>query len=86
MIPMVVYVCWRREGGHRFGIWIPLILLWLLMLPFVLILLPFVIILIALTGGRPIRTLAAIWAFGAASRGTRIAFEKRSSEFLIRIV
>ena len=86
MIPTVVYVRWRREGGYRFGIWIPVILLWLLILPFVLILLPFVIIIIALAGGRPFKTLAACWAFAAASRGTRIAFEQRSSEFLIRIV
>lgn len=86
MMPMALYIRWRRNGGHRFGIWIPLILLWLLMLPFVLILLPFAIVLIALAGGRPIKTLAAFLAIAVASRGTRIAFEDQSSEFLIRIV
>ena len=86
MMPLALYIRWRRDGGHRFGIWFPLVLLWLLMLPFVLILLPFVIVLIALAGGRPIKTLAAIFAMAVASRGTRIAVEKPSGEFLIRIV
>jgi hypothetical protein len=86
MMPMALYIRWRRNGGYRFGIWIPLILLWLLILPFALILLPLAIVLIALAGGRPFKTLAALWAMAAATRGTRIALEKERSEFLIRIV
>jgi uncharacterized membrane protein len=72
VIPLAAYLRWRRPGGRRYTLWLPLFLLWLVLLPLALVLLPFVILALALAGARPFRTLAALLRLFAACPGTRI--------------
>ena len=86
MIPVLVFVRWRRPGGRSYSLWLPLFLVWLILLPVLLVLLPFVVLVLALARARPFGSIAAVWGVLIALTGTEIELDSRNGAFVIRII
>lgn len=85
MIPVLATLRWRRPGGRRHSLWLPLFLVWLVLLPLILILLPMLILVLALAGTRPFATLAGFWNVFAALKGTRIEYQSTDGALVIHV-
>jgi uncharacterized membrane protein len=85
MIPVLALLRWRRPGGRRHSLWLPLFLLWLVLLPLILILLPVLILVLALAGARPFATLAGLWGIFTALKGTQIDFQSADGILVIHV-
>lgn len=76
-----------RPAGWRRGIrlWLPLFLVWLLLLPLLILLLPLLFVGAAIFGFNLWRTLRAMNAFVAASRGTHVEVDKNDRKIFIQL-
>lgn len=84
-MPVLALLRWRRPGGRRHSLWLPLFLLWLVLLPLILILLPILILALAVAGARPFATLTGLWNVFAAVRGTRVEFRSGGGLLIIHV-
>jgi hypothetical protein len=76
-----------RLAGWRRGIrlWVPLFLFWLLLLPLLILLLPFLFVGALIMGINLWRSLKALNALLAATRGTHVEVANRDTNFFIRL-
>ncbi|MDQ1292929.1 MAG: hypothetical protein QG608_810 [Actinomycetota bacterium] len=86
MIPVLLILRIRSEGGRTVRLWLPLILLWVLLLPIALPVL-IVLCLIALArGGNPLRVPVAGWQILRGLRGLVIDIDEPDSTIYLKIV
>jgi len=84
--PMTATMHVRATGWHRgVRLWVPLFLVWLLLLPLLILLLPFLFVGALILGINLWRSLKALNALLAATRGTQVEVANRDTNFFIRL-
>ncbi len=86
MLPLLVWVSVRHQGGPHFRMWLPLFLLWLLLLPFALVLAPFIAIGLLVLGLNPFEAFLVIWRVLEALRGINVEVDSYWDAVTVRIV
>ena len=90
MIPLFATLRIRHQKPgdarrHGFRLWLPLFLIWLLLAPLVLILMPIFFAVCFASRINPFRSIAAIWRFLSALRGTHIEVDTAYDTVLVHI-
>lgn len=76
-----------RPTGWRFGVrlWLPLFLVWLLLLPVLILALPFLFVAAVIFRFSLWRSLKAANSVLAATRGSEVEVDKRSTHLFIKL-
>jgi hypothetical protein len=87
ILPPMTATMHVRATGWRRGVrlWVPLFLVWLLLLPLLILLLPFLFVGALILGINLWRSLKALNALLAATRGTQVEVANRDTNFFIRL-
>jgi len=90
MIPLFATLRIRHQKPGEplrrgFRLWLPLFLIWLLLAPLVLVLMPIFFVVCLATRINPFRSIAAIWRFLCALRGTHIEVDTAHDTVLVHI-
>ena len=76
-----------KPRGWRFAIrlWLPLFLFWLLLLPLLILALTFLFIAAVIFGIRFWKSLGAVFALMASTRGTEVEVEKPGARIFVKL-